>query len=142
MNKFIIVGVLILTLVVASVGAVNAQMNNIMPTLYDASGDPVNTNGSYLNAGWYYLQAGQQVYYYGNGTYYDPSTNTYGGNVSNPNGTAGMVLFDNSSGGTVVTPGVPNTGLGGSSNVTWAILAGSALAVLLGLSYATSRKTA
>lgn len=117
--------------------AAMAQTNQaMMPTLYDQSGNPVNTTNTHLQAGNYYLSTGgqHQVYYYGNGTYYDASIGQYGGSVSNPNGTSGAGLGYVNSTATVVAsaPGVPNTGAGGDAPVTWAILVASALIVLIG----------
>lgn len=113
----------------------------VMPTLYDQSGNPVNATVSKVPAGYYYLQTGgqHQVYYYGNGTYYDASTGTYGGSVSNPNGTSGAGLGYVPSTGTVVatTPGVPNTGAGGDAPTNWTLLVGSGLAVLGGAAFLT-----
>lgn len=126
--------------------AAMAQTNQaMMPTLYDQSGNPVNTTNTKVPAGYYFLQTGgqHQVYYYGNGTYYDASVGQYGGSISDPNGTSGAGLGYVNSTGTVVAsaPGVPNTGAGGNAPVTWTILAISALVVLAGaasLSYSFS----
>jgi hypothetical protein len=63
----------------------------VMPTLFNSNNTAVNTGTGFLAAGYYNL-GGHQVYYYGNGTFYDPSTQTYGGSISNPKGTAGTSL--------------------------------------------------
>lgn len=107
-----------------------------MPTLYDQSGNVVNsTAASKLGPGYFYLSPGgqQQVYYYGNGTFYNPATGTYGGSVNNPRGTAGVDLgYVNSGTAIAANPGVPNTGAGGDAPMNWAVLAASALVVLAG----------
>jgi len=77
--------------------AAHAQIAATMPIIYNQSGTQVNTNGTYLPAGTYYLSGGafsggHQIEYYGNGTFYDSSVQQYGGNVSNPNGTADISL--------------------------------------------------
>lgn len=66
----------------------------IMPALFNQNNSQVNGGTGYLSAGYYYLGGGPssgavQVYYYGNGTFYNPNTMTYGGSITNPNGTAG-----------------------------------------------------
>jgi hypothetical protein len=120
--------------------AVFAQSNQAtMPVLYDQSGHAVNNGTTALPAGYYFLQPGvsnSQVYYYGNGTYYNPSIGQYGGSIGNPNGTSGALLGYASSPTTVAAaPGVPNTGAGGASPVSWAILIASGAAVLAGAAY-------
>lgn len=114
-----------------------AQTASSMPVLYNSSGNTVNTSGGTLSAGTYYLggtpsQGGHQVQYLGNGTYYDPTTLTYGGSVSDPNGTAGV-----SFGYTVpsTSPGIPNTGAGGNASTTWFVLIASAVVALGGMAY-------
>ena len=65
---------------------------------FKSSPDPRwNISNTHLSAGYYYLTSnpssgGLQVQYYGNGTYYNPAIGQYGGNVTNPNGTAGVSL--------------------------------------------------
>jgi hypothetical protein len=66
-----------------------------MPALYNQNGVVANIGSGPLALGYYYLggtsQSGaDQVYYYGNGTYFDTVTMQYGGNVSDPSGTAGV----------------------------------------------------
>jgi len=116
-----------------------------MPALFDQSGKQVNTaSSSPLQAGYYYLQGGDRVYYFGDGTYYDPTTQMYGGNVIDRNGTAG-VSFNYSTTNTgsnvamVSSPGVPNTGFGGNAENTWTALGLSGLIAVAGLAYLATR---
>jgi hypothetical protein len=118
----------------------------VMPQLYNQSGAVVNSGNTALPAGYYYLggtpaQGGHQVYYYGNGTYYDPTTQTYGGSVSDPNGTAGVAL-NYSTSPIASTPGVPNTGAGGDGVMNWLLLSISAMTVLLGGAYIVANQRA
>jgi hypothetical protein len=117
-----------------------------MPELYMTQGGTVSNGAgsSALTPGWYYMQSGNRVYYYGNGTYYDPVTQTYGGSVSNPNGTAGAYTYtvNNSSGsnaGTSVTPSVPNTGAGGDAPLNWFLLLASGTIAVGGALYLTKQ---
>lgn len=113
-----------------------------MPVLYNSSGQAVNIgNTTALAAGYYSLSpGGQQVYYYGNGTFYNPSTETYGGSVTNPLGTAGVnlgysVTVMSPDATYAATPGVPNTGAGGEALATWITLALSLAIAASGISY-------
>ena len=111
-----------------------------MPVLYNQSGMSVNSGAGPLAAGYYYVnagpsQGGQQVYYYGNGTFYNATTMTYGGGVSDPNGTAGVMLNYSQP----VTPGVPNTGAGGMATTNWIVLSVATLALVGSVVY-ISRK--
>jgi len=110
-----------------------------MPVLYNSVNQPANTSGGTLPAGNYTDASGHQIYYYGNGTYYDSTTQTYGGSIYNPSGAAGASLnYDvNNSAVTGTTPGVPNTGAGGSATATWLTLAIAGLVVLGGSAYVT-----
>ena len=120
----------------------------VMPVLYNASGQPVNTNTTGpLAAGYYYLGTGapQQVYYYGNGVYYTPATGVYGGSaVNDPNGTSGVALGystdDTNPTSVSTTPGVPNTGAGGEATATWITLILAALVVAGGVAYLVSTR--
>ena len=142
MNKsasFFIGAALLASAAVLPLAAMAQTSQAMMPTLYDQSGNPVNTGVSAVPAGYYFLQTGgqHQVYYYGNGTYYDASTGMYGGSTSNPNGTSGAGLGYTPSTGTVVAtvPGVPNTGAGGNAPMNWALLAVSGAVVLGGAAF-------
>jgi hypothetical protein len=129
---------------VGGVSMVSAQSLATMPVLYNQNGAAVNTGAGSLIAGYYFLggsqaQGGHQVYYYGNGTFYDPTTLTYGGSVRDPSGTAGVNLGY----GTTVTPGLPNTGLGGDAATNWIVLGIMALVAVSGVTYlGMSRRTA
>ena len=104
----------------------HAQTLSTMPFLYNTNGDVVNSPGSSpLAAGYYYVgggpsQDGQEVNYYGNGVYYNMTTQTYGGSITDPNGTAGISINSVAPG----TPalGAPNTGAGGVATTNWLIL--------------------
>ena len=116
-----------------------------MPALYNQNGAEVNSGSGTLGAGYYYLgggpsQGGHQVYYYGNGTYYDATTQTYGGSVTDPNGTAGVVL--NYANTTTTVPGVPNTGAGGQAASNWLVLLLAGAAFLVSTAYITGRAIA
>lgn len=122
------------------ISGASSPSSGSMPVLYNSSGSALNNSGANnMSAGWYYLSNGNQVYYYGNGTYYDPASGTYGGSISNPNGTAGYVYpmtgTSNVGSGAYTTPGVPNTGGGGNAGTNWALLAISALGAILGATY-------
>jgi hypothetical protein len=136
MIKYISIIIVVCVLAVGFAGGVEAQVMATMPTLYNQAGTPVNTGTGRLAAGYYYLQPGGvgQIYYYGDGTFYNPATNLFGGSVSNPNGTAGVTL-NYATTGTVTTPGVPNTGLGGGAQSIWLALIVSALVAMAGTGY-------
>ena len=110
-----------------------AQMAATMPVIYNQNGMAINTGTGYLPAGVYFLSTpsstAHQIDYYGNGTFYDLTTQTYGGSVSNPNGTAGVTLTY----GTAV--GLPNTGNGGDALINWMILGVSSLIAISGFVY-------
>ena len=128
------------TLLVASMVIVPAlamaQVQAMMPALYNSSGQQVNYgNTTALPAGNYYLQTNQtgMVQYYGNGTYYDPSMGVYSGSAANDSiGRAGVALGYVVSSGTTVTPTVPNTGAGGDASVNWMLLIVSGMVVVAG----------
>ena len=145
MSKSLLILSLIMTVLLVSFAGVNAQtttgsQNATMPVLYDEDGTSLNTEANErLDAGWYYLQSGRQVYYDGAGVYFDPATGLYGGSSANPNGTAGVILNYVPYTGTIMTPGVPNTGLGGNATLTWVILALSGAFAVAGISYMAIR---
>ena len=139
-KSYIAIGLVALALLFAGSSGVHAQATT-MPVLYDQNGTAVNNSTTVLGAGYYYLngspaQGGHQVYYYGNGTYYDPATQSYGGSVSDPNGTAGVSLNYVAP---TVTPGVPNTGAGGMAAYNWAVLIISGLALVASATYIVQR---
>jgi hypothetical protein len=99
MNSYVKTALLALVALIGfgAVSVAYAQMASTMPIIYNQSGASVNTGAGYLQAGTYYLKGGpsaggHMIEYYGNGTFYDSSVQQYGGNVSNPNGTAGVSL--------------------------------------------------
>jgi len=99
MNSYVKTALLALVALIGftAMSVVHAQTASTMPIIYSQSGAQINTSGSYLPAGSYYLSGGaltggHPIEYYGNGTFYDSSVQQYGGNVSNPNGTAGVAL--------------------------------------------------
>ncbi len=124
----------------------SAQVPAVMPTLYNQNGVAVNTNNTApLPAGYYYLQpsalASSRVYYYGNGTYYDESTHLFGGNVTNPNGVAGVSLgYAAVTSMIVSSPGVPSTGAGGGAPTLWSIVIASAAVLVAGGAYFMNRR--
>ncbi|MDE2037684.1 MAG: hypothetical protein KGI69_00455 [Patescibacteria group bacterium] len=135
---FIVNGLLAVT-ALAGAAAADAQVQALMPALYNASGQEVNaSNSSALPAGWYYLQsdaaAASKIYYYGNGVYYDPAIGLYGGSaVHDPNGTAGVALGYAAS--VLIPASAPNTGAGGDASRQWLILLVSGLVMAAGASY-------
>lgn len=110
-----------------------------MITLYNSSGQPVNTvSGTSLPAGYYSTASGDQIYYYGNGTYYDSTTGMYGGSVNDPTGLAGTYYYNAPTPvttGTYVTPGVPDTGMGGEAGFNLLMLLASGLVFASGAVY-------
>ena len=124
----------------AAISNVHAQAMAVMPVLYNASSQAVNTtSGVSLAAGNYYLQPGassvNEVYYNGAGvfSYYNTSNGSYyGGSVYNPNGTAGVSLNYVAN---PTSPSVPNTGVGGDSAVLWFTIVLSGLVTASGLAY-------
>jgi len=91
----------------------SAQMAAVMPAIYNQYGSEANAGSARLAAGYYYLggglsMGGHQIEYFGNGTFYDSTYGTYGGSISDPNGTAGVTLGYGTtapSGGTFYTNG-------------------------------------
>ena len=116
-----------------------------MPVIYNSSSMQVNAaNMPALTAGYYYLTTGapqaSQIYYNGDGTFVNQSSGLYGGSVSNPNGTAGvMLVFGTRVGGT--TAGVPNTGMGGNAVSVWSTLIATGIIAVGGVAYLAKRKT-
>lgn len=110
------------------------------PALYNQSGQAVNgynagTNS--LTAGWYYTSTGAPRYYYANGVYYDPATQSYGGEIIYPNADGPQSL---NSVGQNLTPGVPNTGVGGRAFYAWISLIISTIVAVVGAHYLTRSK--
>lgn len=149
MTKIISTGIIALLLVFGVSGTASAQFTPSpnAPVLYNQSGQVVNgfnsTTGG-LNAGTYYTATGQERYYFPNGTYYDPSIRQYGGSIIYPNspGPAGVVVTPGTGGGGgTFTPGVPNTGAGGDSILTWLALIVSGAAAITGIAYLARRRT-
>jgi hypothetical protein len=110
--------------------------------LYTQSGAPIQTYNSSTNSltpGWYYTSNGSPRYYYANGVYYDPATQTYGGSVLYPNANGPQTLAISTTGSVAgsgsYTPGVPNTGAGGTALGAWLALIISALAAFGGVTY-------
>jgi hypothetical protein len=102
MNTYTKVALFALTMVVSAgvMSAAFAQTTATMPVLYNQNNQAVNTGSGYLAPGYYNLVNGNvtnQVYYYGNGTFYNPSTQMYGGSVTDSSGTAGVALNYHSS---------------------------------------------
>jgi hypothetical protein len=144
MNKItaILTSVLMMAVFAFLPVSASAQMSNTMPALYNESGDQVNDeSGTKLSAGYYFLDsdasADSRVYYFGNGTFYNANTGTYGGHISNPNGTAGVTFADMTP---VITPGVPNTGTGGPSLILILTLVLSGILAVTGLTYIASER--
>jgi hypothetical protein len=141
MKSKLILSALVLGCVLAVSTAVSAQTTGTMPTLYNSSGQSVNTSGGTLQRGYYFLSpsgTGSQVYYYGDGTYYNFATGAFEGNVANSTGGAGSYMIPAATtggSGTGGTVGIPNTGVGGDAGVAWAVLAMSAFAAALGVLY-------
>ncbi|MES2216476.1 MAG: hypothetical protein V4481_04245 [Patescibacteria group bacterium] len=100
-----------------------------------SAGTPILQNGvTPTTNGTYYSTTGVPLYYY-NGSYFYPNTSTGG----TSGGTSGGTTGNTGTGGTSVTPGVPNTGAGGSSAVNWAILLASGLVAVGGVTYLARR---
>ena len=133
------------SLVGAVVAHAQAMTNGTtMPAIYNSASVQVNAaNMSPLAAGYYYLTTGaptaSQIYYNGDGTFINLASGLYAGSVSNPNGTAGvMLVFGTRSGATAV--GVPNTGMGGNAVSVWLTLAITGVFAVSGASYLALRK--
>ena len=140
------VAVLGASLVGSSVAFAQGTTNGTtMPVIYNAAGVQVNAaNMSALAPGYYYLTTGapaaSQIYYNGDGTFVNQASGLYAGSVSNPNGTAGvMLVFGTRTGGT--TAGVPNTGMGGNEGSVWFTLIATAVIAVGGVAYLAKRKT-
>ena len=134
------------SLVGAVVAHAQAMTNGTtMPAIYNSASVQVNAaNMSPLAAGYYYLTTGaptaSQIYYNGDGTFVNQASGLYAGSVSNPNGTAGvMLVFGTRTGGT--TAGVPNTGMGGNEGSVWFTLIATAVIAVGGVAYLAKRKT-
>ncbi len=82
--------------------------------------------------GWYYDENGNPLYYYANGVAYDPLTQSYKGSVVYPEASGPETL--------TFTPGVPNSGVGGSAVTAWFALIVSAAVAVAGTHYLTRSK--
>ncbi len=80
--------------------------------------------------GWYYDEVDAPRYYYANGVYYDPASQSYGGSVLYPNEAGPQI-------NSAFTPGVPNTGAGGTAFYAWLALIVSAGTAVAGTYYLT-----
>lgn len=109
----------------------------LMLTLFFAA-NTVYAQGAGLIPGWYYDSDGSPRYYYANGVYYDPATQSYGGMVlypgaDGPQTTSAIFVPE------VLTPGVPDTGMGVVAKA-WIALIISAAAAVGGVRYLSRAK--
>ena len=114
------------------------------PAFYNNASQQVNAgNTTPLAAGYYYLTTGAQsnmeIYYNGDGTFVNVASGMYGGSVSDPNGTAGVLLVYGTRVGTTAV-GAPNTGVGGNAATVWITLVVTGVLAIAGAGYVATRK--
>ncbi len=129
--KYFSIAIVALLLTAFVIGEKVHAQTSTAPVLYNQSGGTVDVYDSAtdsLTPGWYYTDTGSPRYYYANGVYYDPASQSYGGSVLYPTADGPTGAF---------TPGVPNTGAGGTALLAWLGLLLSGVIAIAGAHYLT-----